>query len=262
MPIHRSLRLPLLLLAGYPAVARAQGDPLVAARVAMLHYDAAAARPALAAALARNPGSYEANWRMAVTLMNLGSLVSDPKASARRDSLYSQSESYARRAVAAKPDGAEGHFALAAALGRTALTRGTRERIQLATEIRAEALRAVALDPRHDGAWHVLGRWNAEVERLSGFDRFMARHFLGGAVLGSASWENAERYLRLAVQYAPTRIYHRLDLAEVLVDRHEWTAARVELEAIAALPPVEPLDRDYKAQADRLEARVMAKLGQ
>jgi len=260
VPIRRCFALPLLLLAGWPAAVRAQGDPLATARAAMQHFDAAAARPALAAALEREPGSYEANWRMAVTLMNLGALASDPAVHARRDSLYAAAETYARRAIAAKGDGADGHFALAAALGRTALTRSTHDRIQLAGEIRAEALRAIALDPRHDGAYHVLGRWNAEVERLSGFDRFMARHFLGGAVLGSASWDNAERYLRLAVRYAPTRIYHRLDLAEVLVDRHEWSAARVELDAIAALPPLEPLDRGYKAQAARLEAQVMAKL--
>ena len=47
-----------------------------------------------------------------------------------RDSLYVRAESYARRAVAAKGDGAEGHFALANAIGRSTLSMGARERVK------------------------------------------------------------------------------------------------------------------------------------
>ncbi len=254
----RSATVVLVLLATRSAAAAAQSDPLSAARIAMLDYDAVAARPALEAALAGNPASYEANWRMAITLMDLGNQVTDPDRIAGRDSLYAQAENYARRAVAAKSDGANGHFALAAILGRRALTSGMHQRIRLAGEIRSEAQRAVALDPRHDGAWHVLGLWNAEVERLSAFDRFMARHLLGGGVLGSASWSEAEADLRRAVDLAPQRILHRLDLAEVQADRHEWGAAAAQLDTLGRLPVREPLDPVYLARAHKLAQRVAA----
>jgi tetratricopeptide (TPR) repeat protein len=234
------------------ARAAAQSDPLAAARTAMDHFDAATARRDLEPLLRADPDGYEANWRMAVTLMDLGKVMVDPAAAPTRDSLYARAEFYARRAVAANPDGADGQFALAAVLGRIALSRGTRERIHLAAEIRDAARRAIALDPTQDGAYHVLGRWNAEVERLSGIDRFIARHFLGGAVFADASWDNAERDLRLAVRYAPSRIYHRLDLAEVLVDRHEWRDAAAQLDTLVTLPDRDPLDPRYKARAREL----------
>ena len=41
-------------------------------------------------------------------------------------------------------------------------------------------------------------------------------------MFNTASWDEAERDLRLAVQYAPTRIVHRLDLAEILISRKKW----------------------------------------
>ena len=59
---------------------------------------------------------------------------------------------------------------------------GKKERIRRAKIIRSEALRTLALDPSHDGAYHVLGRWNAEIMRLSGLSRFFAKHFLGARV--------------------------------------------------------------------------------
>jgi len=56
-----------------------------------------------------------------------------------RKTLYRNAEQYARRAVAANPNDAEGHFQLARAIGRNALTMGTRDRIKYAAEVREQA---------------------------------------------------------------------------------------------------------------------------
>ena len=243
-----------LVVGAAPLVA--QGEPLVEAIAAMDRHELARARTLFEAALQRDPESYQANWRLAHVLVDQGKAVPDSVASAPRDSLYRMAVSYARRAVTANPDGADGHFMLAAALGRSSLTQGKRERVRAAIEIRSEALRALAIDPAHAGAYHVLGRWHAEIKRLSSVERFFARNFLGGAILGQATWDEAERNLRLAVQHGPHRIFHRLDLARILMDREKYREAREQLEAILQMPRSEPMDAQYQEDAAMMLRRL------
>ena len=225
----------------------------VAARAAR---DPAAAVTHFQAALAQDSTNYEANLEAALALIDVGKATPDSVKSPARDSLYALAEVYARRAVAANPGDAEGHFALANAVGRASLTKSKKERIRRAAEIRSEALRAIELDPRHDGAYHVMGRWNAEIMRLSGMTRFLARSFLGAGIFKQASWQGAVTNMEKAVELNPGRIYHRLDLAEVYVDRHRFADARSQLQQIALLPVSDVLDPTYKEQAAELLRRI------
>ncbi|MEO5824688.1 MAG: hypothetical protein ABIR59_02275 [Gemmatimonadales bacterium] len=249
----------LLIATGASSPGAAQSAALVAGRAAMEAMDLPAARRNLQAAVSRDPSSYEANWRLALVLGDIAEQLRDASGPHQRDSLYSQSERYARRAVAANDRGADGHFVLASALGRSALTRGTKERLRIAAEIRSEAERAIALDPRHHGALHVLGRWHAEIRRLSGTERFLARTFMRGGILKTASWEAAESNLRAAVRFGPDVIYHRLDLAEVQAEREEWAAARAQLDTLASLPVRDPIDTLYQARGRALATKIARK---
>lgn len=236
-----------------PASEIAQGVAAFSARqpdLALRHFENA---------LAVDSTSYEANWRAALALITLGNETPDSVKSPERDSLFARAERDARRAVAADSLGADGHFLLARAMGQTALTKGKNERIRLAGEIRSEALRAIELNPRHDGAYHVMGRWNAEVMRLSGFSRFFARQFLGGAIFGQASWDAAISNLEHAVELDSTRITHRLDLARVYVDRKRYADARHQLETIAALPVRDFGDPGLKRDAAALLQKIATK---
>jgi hypothetical protein len=217
------------------------------------------ARRQFESALTVDSTNYEANWRLALTLITLGSETPDSVKSPERDSLFAEAERLARRAVAADSLGADGHFILARAIGQTALTKGKKERIRLGGEVRNEALRAIELNPTHDGAYHILGRWNAEVMRLSGFSRFFAREFLGGDVLSKASWNAAISNLERAVQLDSTRITHRLDLAKVYVDRKRYSDARRQLQAVETLPVRDFEDPQYKRQAAALLQRIANK---
>jgi tetratricopeptide (TPR) repeat protein len=258
VPLHRSM-LCLACLVG-PARLVAQVDHVAAGIHANELHEFGAARAHFDAILQHEPRNYEANWRLALVLIELAKQTPDRLKSPARDSLYAEAETYAHRAVLAEPEGAEGHFALANAVGRGALSKGTKERIRRAAIIRTEALRTIELDPHHDGAWHILGRWNAEIMRLPVVEKFVAKNFLGAGVFGMASWEEAERDLRLAVEYAPTRIVHRLDLADVLISRREWAAAKQQLDAVAALPSTDVSDTSYKRQARERMPRVLEKL--
>ena len=144
-------------------------------------------------------------------------------------------------------------------MGRASLTMGKKERIRRAAVIRDEALRAVALDPRHDGAYHILGRWNAEIMRLSGLSRFFAKSLLGAGIFGKASWEEAIGDMEKAVALDPGRIYHRLELAEIYVDRKRYEDARGELARIRGLPDREIGDERYRREAAALAGRIADK---
>jgi tetratricopeptide (TPR) repeat protein len=169
----------------------------------------------------------------------------------QRTALYKNAEQYARRAVAANPNDAEGHFELARAIGRNALTMGTRDRIKYAGVVRDEAIAALKLNANHDGALHVMGVWNAEVMRLNGISRMIAKNFLGGQVFNAASWDSAQTYLEKAVAAAPNRITHHLDLAAVYADRDQIAKAREQYEWIARATPAEYNDAKYKEEAAR-----------
>ena len=78
----------------------------------------------------------------------------------------------------AEPQGT-GAIGTAASFLRVALTLGVRDRIKYAGVVRDEALACLKIDPHHPGCEHVLGVWNAEVMRLNGFSRMMAKNFLG-----------------------------------------------------------------------------------
>jgi tetratricopeptide (TPR) repeat protein len=223
----------------------AQGDTAYAAA------NSAAALEDYEAALAADPRNYEALWKASRSAIDLGEATADAK---QRTAYYKQGEQFARRAVEVNPGDAEGHFHLARSLGRTALSLGVRDRIKYAKDVRAQALEALKIDPQHPGALHVMGVWNAEVMRLNGVSRFMAKNFLGGQVFGTASWKDAVRYMEQAVAAEPNRIVHRVDLAEIYRDVGDKAKARREAEFVVNLQPTDPNDPKYKRQAEQLLA--------
>lgn len=207
------------------------------------------------AALDQDSMNYQANWRGAMTLLTLAEQLPG-KSNPERDSLYVLAEHYARRAVTSDPAGADGHFALAASVGSASLTKGQRARIRSAATVRTEAMRTLALNPKHDGAYHVLGRWNAEIMRISGLSRFFAKNFLGAGVFNQASWARAIYNMEKAVELDPGRIYHHLELAEIYADRKRYRDANTQLQLIDSLPQRETMDSVYKSQAAALRRRL------
>ncbi len=242
-----------------PLAAQGVRDHVALGAVAMQVHDLPTALAHYEAALALDSTAYEANWRAAIVLLDQGEQIPDRAKSPARDSLYARAERLARRAVAADSLGADGHFALAAASGRASLTMGKKARIRRARDIRDEAQRTLALDPRHDGAYHILGRWNAEIMRLSGLSRFLAKQLLGAGVFGDASWEAAVSNMERAVALDPGRLYHRLELAEIYVDRKRYDDARAQLGQLAALPDREIMDSVYRRQAETLAKAIASK---
>jgi tetratricopeptide (TPR) repeat protein len=249
----------ILLLFAARLDAQGVRDHIALGTAAMQVHDLSTALAHYEAALALDSTDYEANWRASIALLDRGEQIPDSIRSPERDSLYARAERLARRAVAADSLGADGHFAVAAAVGRASLSMGKKARIRRARVIRDEALRAIALDPRQDGAYHILGRWNAEIMRLSGLSRFFAKSLLGAGIFGEASWEGAISNMEQAVALDPGRLYHHLELAQIYVDRKRYDDARTQLRELEALPDREIMDSVYRREARALDEKIADK---
>ncbi len=231
-----AVRLPAQSVAEHLAI----GDSLrrsLQSELALRHYQEA---------LALEPGSYAANWKAAREIADVAKQLLGDSLKNRRDSLYSLGRTYAEAALRADSTDASGHFALALVLGRLSRTRGGKERVRFARIIYDEAARAVQLDSMHDGAWHILGAWNAEVKRLSGLTRFFAKTLFGAGFMSRATWADAAKNLERAVALNPQHVYHRLELAGVYLDVGETAKATEQLQALARLPVGDPMDPYYQ----------------
>jgi tetratricopeptide (TPR) repeat protein len=236
-----------IMLAASVAAAQTPAEHIALGDKEYVAMNAPAALAHYEEAIKLDPKNYEALWKASRSSVDLGSFERNDD---KREADFKNGELYARRAVEVNPGDAEGHFALAAALGKNALTQGPRARIKYATDVRAHALECLKINPKHAGCLHVMGMWNAEVMRLNGFTRMLAKNLLGGKVFDSANWAEARRYMEESVANEPNRIIHHVDLGGVYRDTGDKAKARAEWQAAMKLPNADYNDRQYKAQAD------------
>lgn len=203
------------------------------------------------AALVSEPRRYDALWKASRSEIDLAESIGK---GAQQDSALAAGRELAERAIAVNSRDALGHFSLARAAGRKALTVGTMDRIRYSKIVRAEALEALKYDSLHPGALHVLGMWNAEVMRVNGLARAFAKSFLGADIFKLASWADAQRLLEQAAAVDPDRLIHRLDLAGVYADRGDKSKARELYENVIRAKPLEFNDAKFqRLAAERLK---------
>jgi tetratricopeptide (TPR) repeat protein len=190
--------------------------------------------------------NFEALWKASTNAVDLGEFEKD---AARREQLFHKGTTLARLAVGQRPGDADALFHLARALGMSALSVGVRDRVRYAREIRDAALKSLEAQPNHGGSLHIMGVWNAEVMRLSGLERFLARTFLGAGFFSLANWEDATRYMERAVEAEPARLTHHLDLARVYRDRDMKEKARESYRRVIDGGVLYYNDPEYKKQA-------------
>lgn len=243
----------LLVLTAAPPAASSQDSKaavLAALRAgdeAHQRFDNVAALAAYQRALAMDSSNYQALWKATRAYADVGYATKGEE----QKQNYRHAERLARRCLALHPDSAESHFVLAMALGRVALQAGGRKKIELSKEIKIEAERTLALDPCHDGAMHILGRWHYELSNLGWALKAFAKVLYGGVPPGGGKQE-ARQWFEKAVACEARTPLHHLWLGKTLLELKEEDMARKELEECLRLSPIHWDDEWHQREAEKL----------
>jgi tetratricopeptide (TPR) repeat protein len=236
----RSLRLVLtlvLLIGGLSATAlaaQASDDP------DRLYAEREDVAKALAAAsiwdrrLAANAGDFESAWKLARACYWLGSHV----ATDQRRSQLDRGIEAARRAIAAEPKQAAGHFWLAATMGAMAEIAGMRAGLRYRGEIKRELEQVLALDAAYEkgSADRALGRWYFKVPGLFGGDD-----------------QKSLEHLKRSLTYDPDSAASWSFMADTLRELGKRDEAKQALQKVLSAPVTDsewaPETREFQRQA-------------
>lgn len=219
----------------------ARTDSLFRAGLADLSY-----REALAHA-ARSPNDYGALWRASRAETFLG-IITD-KHAPEKSEMFRRAEGYARRAIAREPKRPEGHYWLAAALGRHTRVVGMFAAVRFGRDAHQSTLRVLAIDSLFPGAHGLLGKINSDVQDLPAIARFFASGIVGSALVRQASWQTAERSLIRAIALDPEMVIFRYDLLELYLRTQREADADRTVRALVALPIRTPADTFWQRDA-------------
>src|SRR4029450_10838322 len=92
---------------------------------------------------------------------------------------------YSVRAAAAGARDAEAQLAPAITLGKMLPYLPTKQQVAHSPRSKESVDKALALDPRNDTAWHVLGRWHRVLADVSLVKRYLAEMIYGSLTQGS-----------------------------------------------------------------------------
>jgi tetratricopeptide (TPR) repeat protein len=237
-----------LLDPGRDLVAQPRGDdPVVRGDRLLAEFRTEAAIEAYRSGLAAAPDDVELLWKTARALSNL---ADETPGDAGDETRMEEAVELSRRAVRVGPAISRAHTTMAASLGKLALFRGGRRKVELAREVGREARRAAELDPRDFAPFTVLGVLERELATLNPLLRGFAGALFGG--VPDASLERSAAFLERATRLAPGYIAPHVELARTYVEMDREAQARAELEKALALPPKERLDRLLQEQARAL----------
>ncbi len=161
---------------------------------------------------------------------------------------------YAETAIKINPKAADGYYALSVAMGRKALTESGNEKIKAVKEIKTNADKAIALNPNHGRAWHVLGKWHYEVSNLSGLEKAALKIIYGG--LPKSSLKESIKCYEKAKQFEPVFALNNLELAKAYHRNKEDAKAIPLLKQLPSLPAKTEDDAKIRAEGKKLLEKI------
>lgn len=168
----------------------------------------------------------------------------DTKNRDEQRSLGEKGLEYSQRAVAADPSNAISQLGLAICYGRIAPYLDNKTKIAYSKLVKEHADKALKLDPSLDYGYHVLGVWNYELASLNPVLRTIAKLIYGD--LPAASYEDAVKNFKKAIELAPQRLVHHVELGRTYAAMGEKDLARTEINKGLALPSREKDDPGAK----------------
>jgi tetratricopeptide (TPR) repeat protein len=232
----------VVLAALWAGVVPAKAQAIAQIARASARLDGTDATPASSAALER-----------VKELVVLGLTATDET---QAEALFSEAVALARAEVARASESPDAHYMLAVALGYALEHQGLRTKFAMGAQVRAEAERALQLDPHHAGAHHVLGRLHAGAMRLNRVARLVLGQVLGASLLKGVSWQQAEDHFLAAWRGDPGSPRHPMELGALYMDTGRLALAREVLAEATRLIPREPADSLAAVRARALLLRL------
>lgn len=199
------------------------------------------------------PDDREAAWRAVRVGLGLGILGVDHPTRLR---WLRAADEVGRHIEAMGPGDIDALAWVAAARGRLAQSEsGGRTVARLAGDTWRLTDRVLTEAPDHPLANNVLGMLHQETMRLSGFERFVARHVLGLDPAGLASWRESEDHLAKAVSLDPGMVLFHVDLGDTYRFQDKLGPAEAAYRRGLAVPSRLPVDDHLK---ELLRARLVA----
>lgn len=174
-------------------------------------------------------------------------LMNDTPSEEKQHELGEKALAYSKRAVETDPRNAKAQLSVAICYGRLVRFQSARNKVEYSRLIKEYADRALQLDPTDSYAYHVLGAWNYELAQMGSFTRTFVKVVYGA--MPSASNEEAERLFRKAVELAPRRVAHHVELGRTYAALGRKDEARIELRRGLGLPNREKDDPESKRRA-------------
>ncbi len=253
--IRPILLLPItaLLIAAAPPAGAQQDQPLTA-RVDELNNEGAyqEAMDLLRPALGSDPDDYALLWRASEVLANWGRITREDDD--LQEQRYEEAVAFARRAVARDSTDAEGWFHLGKAVGRLALFRGGKTKVNMSKEVKEAFVMALEIEPDHPLALHGLARWHREVANLSWLLKTAAKIIYGG--LPPASNEEAVELFQEAIRLQPDNIAHHLELGKTYLEMDMEEEAAASFRKVLELPATRADDPEWKQEAEGLLEKI------
>jgi len=181
-------------------------------------------------------------------------LMSDAPTTEEKLRLGHIAEEYSVRAAAAGPNDSEAQLATGITLGKMAPYLPSKQQVAASPRIKESADKALALDPRNDTAWHVLGRWNRVLADTNGVKRALAGILFGK--LPKGSYEEAERDMRKAIELNPNRLMHYIELGRIYAQMGRKDDARFYIKKGLEMPDAEKDDAETKERGRETLAKL------
>jgi tetratricopeptide (TPR) repeat protein len=160
---------------------------------------------------------------------------------------YKSAEYLAKKAIKVSEASADAHYAYAMALGRINENASSKQKIANAKLIKSEVDRAIALNPKLAGAYHILGRWHRTIAGFNAFEKAMINSFFGGVPPGG-SYEDAIKAFMSAIALEPRYMNHQYELAETYYEMGKSVEAKLWAQKALEITPSN--DDDIKAKKD------------
>jgi tetratricopeptide (TPR) repeat protein len=177
----------------------------------------------------RHPQDVEFAWRLGKAYVDIGEVKAEVGTEEETRAYYRRGVDQLRTARELDPDHRDATFNLAIAIGRYSLTGGNGDKVRGSREVKELAEKTIEIDPDHDGAYHLLGRWHREVASLGFFTKALVEVVYGG--FPDASYEQALEHFRRAYEIEP-RMAHRLEIGIVLDEMGREDEARAVFEEV------------------------------